>query len=232
MSTVRRGTPTRSSRCRTSGPHRRRQRDTGDGRRHLRSALEPLRSLETPRPRCHHRRGGCGRLPADQDRRLPRTRVAADMNIPPLPRATLISTPAHLSGRVAAHLAHRLLDGEHPVHAGVGVRQAAAVGVHRQPPARRVLPSSMNAPASPRRRSRGPRDRRSGGGRTRRRPSGGRRRPGRSRPRRTLRPGDPERLDVVKSSICEMIGVSDDSPVPSTYTAALRPRVPRPARAR
>src|SRR5215472_14931459 len=42
----------------------------------------------------------------------------------------------YLGGSLAPHLPDALLDREHAVHAGAGVRQSAAVGVQRQPAAR------------------------------------------------------------------------------------------------
>src|SRR6185437_13129852 len=51
----------------------------------------------------------------------------------------------HLRRRDPAHLPHAFLQRVHPVHARVHIRQSAAVGVQRQRPARRRVPSSDEA---------------------------------------------------------------------------------------
>ena len=66
---------------------------------------------------------------------LPSTRVAPVDSIPPVPCTSAISGVGHLPRRaLAAQLAHRFDDEEHPAHAGMTGRQPAAVGVRRQRP--------------------------------------------------------------------------------------------------
>ena len=45
----------------------------------------------------------------------------------------------HLGRRSAAHLAHAFLQGEHAIHAGVGIRKPTAIGIDRQFAARRGI---------------------------------------------------------------------------------------------
>src|SRR3954469_12221770 len=54
-----------------------------------------------------------------------------------------------LGGGAAAQLPHGLLDGEHAVHPGVGVREAPAVRVHRQRPAWRGVARGDERPRLP-----------------------------------------------------------------------------------
>ena len=57
-------------------------------------------------------------------------------NMPPVPWATAMRASGHLGGAAfAAQLAHRLDDEEHAPHPGVTRREAAAVGVGREPAA-------------------------------------------------------------------------------------------------
>ncbi len=51
-----------------------------------------------------------------------------------------------LGGGLAAQLADAFLDGEHAVHPGVGIGEAAAVGIEREGPARLGVPVSDEGP--------------------------------------------------------------------------------------
>ena len=77
--------------------------------------------------------------------------VLADENQPPVPFTHASLRVLDLAAvRLAAELRGRLDEQEHAAHAGVAVRQAAAVGVGRAARRRaRSLPSSTNGPPSP-----------------------------------------------------------------------------------
>jgi hypothetical protein len=52
--------------------------------------------------------------------------------MPPTPWQTEILAPGIWAGAGAAHLTHVLLQWVHPIHAGMHVGKAAAIGVERQ----------------------------------------------------------------------------------------------------
>ncbi len=87
-------------------------------------------------------RGGLRRLVAEDDR-AGRGEHAADAVADRDLRA------GDLRRRDAAHLPHALLQRVHPVHAGVHIRQSAAIGVQRQRSARRGVAAGDERAASP-----------------------------------------------------------------------------------
>src|SRR5215469_18238018 len=107
------------------------------------SAIMPMQrsSAECDNGGEHHRRAAAGRTgfsPIRLNNLIGSASLAAEHQHagrgehPAVPQHHADVSPGHLSGRFAPDLPYALLDREHAVHAGVGVGQAAAVGVERQ----------------------------------------------------------------------------------------------------